>query len=135
MQSTPHPTRLMPGGTRSGSFAQNPISVFCQTKTTRDSATPSPAETTSAKAGGQWAVSVVEFKGKEQELGVILQASYMKFKNSIGQGFGVSERPNYTATRSHNLDVVPPGLIPQPVALPRMPFQGHTQPRIHVSTR
>jgi D-amino-acid oxidase len=60
----------------------------------------------SARAGGQWAVSVVEFKGKEQELGDILRASYMKFKNSIGQGFGVSERPNYTATRSHDLDVV-----------------------------
>src|ERR1700756_4886075 len=28
---------------------------------------PNPAETTSAKAGGQWAVSVVEFQGKEQE--------------------------------------------------------------------
>jgi D-amino-acid oxidase len=97
----------------------------------------SPAETTSARAGGQWAVSVVEFKGKEQELGDILRASYMKFKNSIGQGFGVSERPNYTATRSHNLDVVlqlAPGLIPQPVALPRMPFQGHTQPGFKYQT-
>ena len=61
----------------------------------------------------------------------------MKFKNSIGQGFGVSERPNYTATRSHNLDVVlqlAPGLIPQPVALPRMPFQGHTQPGFKYQT-
>jgi len=96
-----------------------------------------PAETTSAKAGGQWAVSVVEFKGKEQELGDILRASYMRFKNSIGQGFGVSERPNYTASRSHNLDVVlqlAPGLIPQPVALSRMPFQRPTEPGFEYQT-
>src|SRR5262249_29731262 len=88
-----------------------------------------PNETTSSKAGGQWAVSVVEFGGKEQELGEIIRASYTTFKNSIGQGFGVS--PNYTATRSHNLDIVlqlAPGLIPDPVPLPRMPFEGHTQP-------
>ncbi len=96
-----------------------------------------PAETTSAKAGGQWAASVVEFTGKEQELGDILRTSYTMFKNSIGQGFGVSQRPNYTATRSHNLDVVlqlAPGLIPQPVALSRLPFQGHTQPGFEYQT-
>src|SRR5437588_12538937 len=64
------------------------------------------SETTSSKAGGQWAVSVVEFKGKEQELGEIVRTAYTTFKNSIGHGFGVSERPNYTATRSHTLEVV-----------------------------
>jgi D-amino-acid oxidase len=90
-----------------------------------------PGETTSARAGGQWGVSIVEFKGKEQELGDILRTSYTTFKNSIGQGFGVSQRPNYTAKRSDNLDFVlqlAPGLIPDPVWLPRMPFQGHTKP-------
>jgi hypothetical protein len=90
-----------------------------------------PAETTSSKAGGQWAVSVVEFTGKEQELGEIIRTAYTTFKNSIGKGFGVSERPNYTATRSHNLDIVlklAPGLIPKPVPLSRMPFEGHTGP-------
>ncbi len=73
-----------------------------------------PVDTTSFKAGGQRAVSVVEFKGKELELADIIKTAYMIFKNSIGKGFGVSERPNYTATRSHNLDVVlqyAPGLI------------------------
>jgi len=88
-----------------------------------------PAETTSAKAGGQWAVSVVEFQGKEKELAGIIKTAYTTFKSSIGKGFGVSERPNYTATRSHNLDVVlqlVPGLIPKPVPLKRMPFEGHT---------
>ena len=51
-------------------------------------------------------MSVVEFQGKEQELTDIIKTAYTTFKNSIGQGFGVSEQPNYTATRSHNLDVV-----------------------------
>ena len=89
-----------------------------------------PCATTSSKAGGQWAVSVIEFQGKEQELSEIIKTAYTTFKNSIGKGFGVSERPNYTATRSHNLDIVlqlAPGLIAPPVPLPRMPFEGHTQ--------
>jgi D-amino-acid oxidase len=98
------------------------VTIYSDRKTT---------ETTSSKAGGQWAVSVVEFKGKEQELTDIIKTAYTTFKNSIGSGFGVSRRPNYTATRSHNLDVVlqlAPGLIPDPVWLPRMPFEGHTKP-------
>ncbi|MEA2928102.1 MAG: hypothetical protein QOG38_530, partial [Hyphomicrobiales bacterium] len=89
------------------------------------------ADTTSMKAGGQWAVSVVEFAGKEQELKGIIKNAYTMFKASIGKGFGVSEQPNYTATPSHNLDVVlqlVPGLIPKRVSLPRMPFEGHTKP-------
>jgi D-amino-acid oxidase len=89
-----------------------------------------PAATTSFKAGGQWAVSVIEFQSKEKELTDIIKSAYAKFKGSIGQGFGVSERPNYTAERSHNLEIVlqlAPGLIPKPVKLARMPFEGHTQ--------
>jgi D-amino-acid oxidase len=90
-----------------------------------------PTKTTSFKAGGQWAVSVVEFQGKEQELAEILRTAYTVFKSSIGKGFGVSERPNYTATESHNLDIVEqlvPGLIPPRVMVPRLPFEGHTKP-------
>jgi glycine/D-amino acid oxidase-like deaminating enzyme len=90
-----------------------------------------PLETTSSKAGGQWAVSVVEFAGKERELTDIIKFAYTRFKGSIGQGFGVSEQPNYTATPSHNLDVViqlAPGLIPPRESLPRLPFEGHTKP-------
>jgi glycine/D-amino acid oxidase-like deaminating enzyme len=90
-----------------------------------------PTDTTSSKAGGQWAVSVVEFQGKKQELGDIIKAAYARFESSIGQGFGVSKRPNYTSTRSHNLDIVlqlAPNLIPEPVWLPRLPLEGHTQP-------
>jgi D-amino-acid oxidase len=96
-----------------------------------------PAETTSAKAGGQWAVSVVEFQGKEQELKAIIKTAYTTFKASIGKGFGVSERSNFTASRSHNLEVVlqlVPGLIPKPVKLARLPFEGHTQPGYEYKT-
>jgi len=88
-----------------------------------------PADTTSAKAGGQWAVSVVEFQGKERELAEIVKTAYTTFKNG-GQAFGVFERPNYTAERSHNLEIVlnlAPGLIPPPVELARLPFDGHGQ--------
>ena len=94
-------------------------------------------ETTSSKAGGQWAVSVVEFAGKEQELSEIVKTAYTTFKTNIGKGFGVSERPNYTATRSHNLEVVlqlAPGLIPKPISLPRLPFEGHTKPGFEYQT-
>lgn len=90
----------------------------------------SPAETTSFKAGGQWAVSVVEFQGKEAELKGIIKTAFTTFEESIGKGFGVSRQPNYTAMRSHNLDIVlqlVPGLIPPPVPLPRMPFEGHAR--------
>jgi glycine/D-amino acid oxidase-like deaminating enzyme len=96
-----------------------------------------PADTTSFKAGGQWAVSVVEYQGKEQELTGIIKTAYTTFKNSIGQGFGVFARPNYTRTRSHNLEVVlqlVPGLIPPPVHLPRLPFEGHTKPGFEYQT-
>ena len=90
-----------------------------------------PVHTTSFKAGGQWAVSILEFAGKERELAGILKSAYTRFTSSIGKGFGVSAVPNYTATRSHNLDVVlqlAPGLVPPPVRLPRLPFEGHTGP-------
>ena len=90
-----------------------------------------PIDTTSFKAGGQWAVSVIEFQGKEAELKDIIKTAYTTFEASIGKGFGVSKRPNYTAELSHNLDVVEqlvPGLIPPRVSLPRLPFEGHTKP-------
>jgi D-amino-acid oxidase len=96
-----------------------------------------PAETTSHKAGGQWAVSVVEYQGKENELKGILKFAYKRFKDGIGHGFGVSEVPNFTATESHNLDVVEqlvPGLIPPRVLWPRLPFEGHTKPGFEYKT-
>ena len=47
-------------------------------------------DTTSFKAGGQWAVSVVEYEGKKKELTDIIKTAYRTFKDSIGKGFGVS---------------------------------------------
>jgi hypothetical protein len=41
----------------------------------------------------------VEFSGKEQEFKGIIKTAYTTFKASIGQGFGVSERSNFTASR------------------------------------
>jgi D-amino-acid oxidase len=90
-----------------------------------------PVDTTSFRAGGQWAVSIVEYAGKEDELAGILRSAYTTFTKAIGKGFGVSEHLNYTATPAHNLEVVHqlvPGLLPQRVRLGRMPFEGHTGP-------
>jgi glycine/D-amino acid oxidase-like deaminating enzyme len=89
-----------------------------------------PADTTSAKAGGQWAVSVIEYQGKQQELTDIIKTAYTTFKNG-GEAFGVYPRPNYSAAPSHNLEIVlklAPGLIPPRVDLARLPFEHHTQP-------
>jgi D-amino-acid oxidase len=89
-----------------------------------------PAQTTSAKAGGQWGVSVVKFDGKEAELTDIIKTAYTTFKASIGPEFGVYPRPNYTAKPSDNLEIVlqlAPGLIPPRQSLARLPFEGHTK--------
>ncbi|MEU6746700.1 FAD-dependent oxidoreductase [Spirillospora sp. NPDC046719] len=89
------------------------------------------AATTSHKAGGQWALSLVEYQGKDSELKDILTTAYTTFKCSIGQGFGVSERPNYASKKTHNLEEVlriAPSLIPPRVDLPRMPFHEHHNP-------
>lgn len=89
------------------------------------------ADTTSHKAGGQWALSLVEYHGNESELKDILAKAYNTFKSSIGQNFGVYERPNYASKVSHNLEEVlriAPGLIPRRKDLPRMPFHGHHNP-------
>jgi D-amino-acid oxidase len=89
-----------------------------------------PVDTTSHTAGGQWAVSVVEYN-QPQELKKILTDSFTRFMTELGPGFGVHERPNYTHERTKNFDIVLqlcPGLIPEPIALTRMPFEGHTIP-------
>jgi D-amino-acid oxidase len=94
-------------------------------------------DTTSRKAGGQWAASIVAFGNKRAEFKEILEVSYKTFKSSIPDGFGVSERPNYTKAPSHNLDIVlelSPGLIPAPEQLARMPFENHTYPGFKYQT-
>ncbi|WP_160574004.1 FAD-dependent oxidoreductase [Actinomadura physcomitrii] len=85
------------------------------------------AKTTSYKAGGQWALSLVEHHGKDGELKDVLTTSYNTFKAG-GQDFGVHERPNYTSKVSSNFEKIlhiAPGLIPPRQDLPRMPFHGH----------
>jgi glycine/D-amino acid oxidase-like deaminating enzyme len=87
-------------------------------------------DTTSRKAGGQWAASIVEYED-EAQFRAILETSYKTFKASIANGFGVSERPNYTKSPSHNLEIVlqlSPHLIPPRQDLQRMPFEGHNYP-------
>ena len=96
-----------------------------------------PVDTTSFKAGGQWAVSVIAYEGREQEFKKIVEDSYTRFSSDIGNDFGVYERPNYTPVPSKNLDVVLqlcPGLIPQPIPLTRLPFEGHTEPGFEYRT-
>ena len=86
-------------------------------------------KTTSYKAGGQWAVSIVEHQGKDQELAQILRAAHAGFTSLIGKGYGVVERPNYSSTETPGLELVlrlAPGLLPARKNLRRMPFQGHT---------
>ena len=90
-----------------------------------------PLETTSSKAGGQWAASVVECQGKEKELGRILEVAYKKFEEKIGKGYGVSRRPNYSAQPTHGLEVVrtlAPGVPLHRERLQRLPFEAHTGP-------
>ncbi|WP_049562295.1 FAD-dependent oxidoreductase [Nonomuraea sp. SBT364] len=90
-----------------------------------------PVDTTSFKAGGQWAVSVVETAMNQQDLKAIIKTSYTTFKDSIGKGFGVHERPNYCPKPAEGLDMVLdllPGLLPARERLTRLPFQNHTQP-------
>jgi D-amino-acid oxidase len=90
-----------------------------------------PVDTTSYKAGGQWAVSVVETAMNQQELKAIIKIAYTTFRDSIGKGFGVSERPNYSPKPVDGLDLVLdllPGLLPDRQPLNHLPFQNHAQP-------
>jgi D-amino-acid oxidase len=86
-------------------------------------------ETTSFVAGGQFAPSHVEYPrtgagfSRFQRL---LARSYRAHEACIGLGFGVSRRPNYCWGRSRGLDTVPRDVIPEPVYLSRLPFEGHT---------
>ena len=89
------------------------------------------ADTTSAKAGGQWAVSIVEFQGKEKELAGIIKTAYTTFKSSVGKGFGVSERPNYTChpiAQSRRRAATSARSHSKADPLARMPFEGPHRP-------
>jgi glycine/D-amino acid oxidase-like deaminating enzyme len=90
-----------------------------------------PVKTTSYKAGGQWAVSIMEYAkdfAKIQEFQYILRTAYTTFKAAIGKGYGVSEVDNYSVNATSGIEVVHdlvPGLLPPREYLPRLPFEGH----------
>jgi glycine/D-amino acid oxidase-like deaminating enzyme len=87
--------------------------------------------TTSDRAGGQWAPSVVEFEqtiSGKQLFHRVLRRAFHGYEALIGKAHGVSRRPNYTWFRSASFDKVPSDLIPAPRSLPRLPFQGHSVP-------
>ena len=86
-------------------------------------------ETTSFVAGGQFAPSHVEYPRTGAgftRFQRLLARSYRAHESRIGLGFGVSRRPNYCWRRSNGLDAVPRDIIPEPVYLSRLPFEGHT---------
>ncbi|MEU6721911.1 FAD-dependent oxidoreductase [Nonomuraea sp. NPDC046802] len=96
-----------------------------------------PIDTTSFRAGGQWAVSIIETAGKEDELKGIIKTAYNTFKGGIGKGWGVFERPNYSIRETPGLELVldlVPGLLPPRQDVNPMPFQGHNMPGFEYQT-
>jgi D-amino-acid oxidase len=83
--------------------------------------------TTSDRAGGQWAPSVVDYgKGDavaEHRFADILRTAYRMHEQRIGKGFGVSYRANFTKTKSDTFAKVPIDLIPAPIRYKPLPFQ------------
>ena len=87
-------------------------------------------DTTSHKAGGQWAVSVVEFSGKNEEMKKILAVLLRDVQGQLGPGFGVYERSNFTASgvqESRHRRAARPRPASAPMNHARMPFEGHTR--------
>ncbi|WP_333605303.1 FAD-dependent oxidoreductase [Novosphingobium sp.] len=82
-------------------------------------------DTTSDRAGGQWAPSIVEFlPGERARFDRILKTAFDQHKQRIGKGFGVSERTNFCKVRSHGLDLASSsGAIPAPRQWASLPFE------------
>jgi glycine/D-amino acid oxidase-like deaminating enzyme len=87
--------------------------------------------TTSDRAGGQWAPSLVEFghtPADKEKFERILTRAFRGYETMIGQNvYGVSRRPNYTWVETANFRNVPNSLIRPPRRLKRLPFQGHRE--------
>lgn len=86
--------------------------------------------TTSDRAGGQWAPSLVkheETPAGKQRFEKILRCAFRGYEALIGRSYGVHRRPNYTWTKTASFNKVPHDLIPPPTYLPRLPFQGHVR--------
>jgi glycine/D-amino acid oxidase-like deaminating enzyme len=87
--------------------------------------------TTSDRAGGQWAPSVVEYghtPADKVKFERILCRAFRGYEKLISQGvYGVSRRPNYTWVETASFKNVPTSLIPAPTPLTQLPFAGHTE--------
>ena len=80
-----------------------------------------PPHTTSNVAGGQWAPSIVAHNNATQ-FNRVLRRAYAAHSSRIGQGFGVSERLNYSPHHSPTFESVPPDVIPPPTIFSKLPF-------------
>jgi D-amino-acid oxidase len=95
-------------------------------------------KTTSAVAGGQWAVSKVNYTNNaagRKQLREILTEAYNTFITN--PGYGVTKLPNYNAAISPNLETVlevAPGLLAKRVDLATLPFEGPPRPGFKYQT-
>ena len=79
-----------------------------------------PPNTTSNKAGGQWAPSLVNHRNAAQ-FTRILRRAFSEHK-ARGAAYGVSARENYTLVHASNFESCPPDVIPRPTAFAHLPF-------------
>ena len=79
-----------------------------------------PPNTTSNKAGGQWAPSLVNHRDAAQ-FTRILRRAFSEHK-ARGAAYGVSARENYTLVHASNFEICPPDVIPRPTAFAHLPF-------------
>jgi D-amino-acid oxidase len=84
-------------------------------------------DTTSNVAGGQWSPTSVEYND-EAQYRRILNRSFVSYASRVGKGYGVNHRTNYSVHRIANFDFVSRKLIPEPIALDRLPFQNMKTP-------
>jgi D-amino-acid oxidase len=84
--------------------------------------------TTSDVAGGQWCPSFVEHESNPtatQRFESILRTSFGMHRDRIGQGYGVSERINYSKypRQQTSFRKVPLDVIPEPTEYQQLPFE------------
>jgi hypothetical protein len=94
-------------------------------------------QTTSDRAGGQWAPSLLESGttfADQQRFHRIMRRAFGHYEALMGIRFGVSRRRNYTWVETPSFTKVPADLIPPPRPLKRLPFQGHTNPGFEYHT-
>jgi D-amino-acid oxidase len=88
--------------------------------------------TTSDVAGGQWCPSFVEHlptPAATQRFETILRTSFTMHRDRIGQGYGVSERVNYSKhpRAETSFHKVPLDVIPEPTEYQHLPFEHMNQ--------